>query len=89
MTDILMDSRSPTQERGTSSNCGTIIHDTIMNALNEPVQVRIDYTLEGDIIVSHHSYHTYGNDSIPPTHLQEIVESLIEKEEGHSLIFQQ
>lgn len=88
MNSILMEPLSPTQQRGTSPNYGTIIHDTIMNAFNEPVKVRIKFTLVADSIVEDLMYHTYGNDSIPANFLKEIVQEIVEQTEGHTLIFQ-
>lgn len=87
-TSILMESLSPTLERGTSSNEGTIIHDTITNALGEEVKVRIQFTLVANMIVTDLMYHTYGNKTIPTPFLREIVQEIIEGRNGHTLIFQ-
>lgn len=88
MTDILQSPLSPTQERGSSSLSGTIIHDTITNALGEEVKIRIEFTLVADMIVEDLDYHTYGNNSIPKPFLKEIVQDIIEGRNGHTLIFQ-
>lgn len=88
MNDILMESLSPTQQRGSSSEDGRIIYDTITNALGEEVKVRIEFTLVADMIVTDLIYHTYGNESIPAPFLREIVQEIIESHNGHTLMFQ-
>lgn len=87
-TDILQSTLSPTQERGESKLSGGIIHDLITNASGDQFRIRIDYTLVGGVLVTDYDYEITGEHEIPSAYLWAIIEEIIEREEGHTLIFQ-
>lgn len=88
MIDILMDSRSPTQQRGESKLSGGIVHDSVTNASGDQFRIRIDYTLKGDVVTDlmYEVAHTYHG--IPTVFLREMVEEIIEYRNCKTLIFQ-
>lgn len=88
MNDILMESLSPTQERGETSLSGGVIHDVITNAWGHECRIRIDYTLVGGSIVTDLKYEVSGENAFDVIFLKEIVEEMIENEIGKTLIFQ-
>lgn len=87
MIDILMDSRSPTQERGTSKLSGGIIRTLIANAEGTQFKAEIEYYTSGRI-VTNLDYSVKGNHNISAEVLREIVQEIVEQTEGHSLNFE-
>lgn len=87
MIDILMDSRSPTQQRGEPKLSGGIIRTLIANAEGAQFKAEIEYYTSGRI-VTNLDYSVKGNHDISEEVLKEIVQEIVEQTEGHSLIFQ-
>lgn len=87
MIDILMDSRSPTQERGESKVTTTIVHDELIDAEGRKAFVKITYTATCGIVVSL-DFQVLGEISIPEGWLREMIQEIIERRNGHTLIFQ-
>lgn len=88
ITDSLMDSRSPTQQRGESPLSGGIIHETICDASGKEFKIKILFTLVGEDIVTDLDFKVLGKHEIPAKHLIEIIQDIIEKHQGHVLKFQ-
>lgn len=85
-TDILQSSLSPTQERGESRLSGGIIRETITDSEGNEFLTKIDYTLSGGVCVAI-DYQILGDHSIPVSHLIELLQMIIERSEGRTLIF--
>lgn len=85
-TDILQSTLSPTQERGESKVSTTIVHDELIDAEGRKAFVKITYDFTGDVVVGL-DFKVLGEISIPEGWLKEMIQEIVERRNGQTLIF--
>lgn len=88
INSILQEMNSPTLERESPRDSGTVLYETVTNKDGNTFNVIIDFFMTSRDTCEYSYTILSSEHSIPVSHLIEMVQIIIERSEGRILIFQ-